>query len=182
MATKNYFISCKNHRIDSGFYESDFNQTQQRTELERAGATIINDFDNIDGGFYEIQIDDASIGSITGLANVMASELVGSGANVATLSISESTSDWHKQRLVTRNLPLRTTFDPVYEGNNALVYVVDSGLDTDHPEFANATIHKVHNVTNGSYDTFIAGGGSGSAFTVEDDHGHGTAVAGFVVG
>ena len=182
MATKNYFISCKNHRIDSGFSESDFNPTQQRTELEGAGATIINDFDNIDGGFYEIQIDDASIGSITGLANVMASELVGSGANVATLSISESTSDWHKQRLVTRNLPLRTTFDPVYEGNNALVYVVDSGLDTDHPEFANATIHKVHNVTNGSYDTFIAGGGSGSAFTVEDDHGHGTAVAGFVVG
>ena len=105
MATKNYFISCKNHRIDSGFTDSDFNPTQQRAELEGAGATIVNDFDNIDGGFYEIQIDDSSIGSITGLANVMASEMVGSGANVATLSISESTSDWHKQRLVTRNLP-----------------------------------------------------------------------------
>lgn len=182
MATKNYFISCKNHRIDSGFTDSDFNPTQQRAELEGAGATIVNDFENIDGGFYEIQIDDSSIGSITGLANVMASEMVGSGANVATLSISESTSDWHKQRLVTRNLPLRTTFDPSYEGNNALVYVVDSGCDVDHPEFANATIHKVHNISNGGFDTFIAGGGSGSAFTIEDDHGHGTAVAGFIVG
>ena len=60
MATKNYFISCKNHRIDSGFTDSDFNPTQQRAELEGAGATIVNDFDNIDGGFYEIQIDDSN--------------------------------------------------------------------------------------------------------------------------
>ena len=49
MATKNYFISCKNHRIASGFTDSDFNPTQQRAELEGAGATIVNDFDNIDG-------------------------------------------------------------------------------------------------------------------------------------
>ena len=42
MATKNYFISCKNHRIDSGFTDSDFNPTQQKAELEGAGATIVN--------------------------------------------------------------------------------------------------------------------------------------------
>ena len=76
--------------------------------------------------------------TITGLANVMALEMVGSGANAKPTSY-EPTSDWHKQRLVTRNLPLRTTFDPSYEGDNALVYVVDSGCDVDHPEFANAT-------------------------------------------
>lgn len=182
MATKNYFISMKNHRIDSGFSGDDFNPTAQKSELTGVGATVVNDYPHIDGGFYEISIDDSHIANVTGLANVMASELVGADANVATLSISETTSDWHKQRLVTRNLPLRTSFDPVYEADNVIVYVIDSGVDTDHPEFANVTVHKVHNPSNGSYDEFISSGGSASSFSVNDDHGHGTAMASLVVG
>ena len=66
----------------------------------------MNDYENIDGGFYEISIDEAHIGNVTGLANVIASELVGADANVATLSISESTSDWHKQRLSYKKLTI----------------------------------------------------------------------------
>ena len=139
MATKNYFVSMKNHRIDSGF--TGFDATAQKSELTGVGATVVNDYENIDGGFYEISIDESHISNVTGLANVVASELVGADANVATLSISESTSDWHKQRLVTRNLPLRTTFDPVYEADNVMVYVIDSGVDTDHPEFANDCLY-----------------------------------------
>lgn len=182
MATKNYIVSMKSPRIDNDITTAQFDIPAQKAELTGQGATIVNDFEHITGGFYEISIDDSHIGNVNGLANVVASELVGSGSNVATLSISESTSDWHKQRLVTRNLPLRTTFDPVYEGDNTVIYVMDSGCDTDHPEFANASIHKVHNTTNGSYDTFIAGGGNASSFSVQDDHGHGTAMASLVVG
>ena len=33
MATKTYFVSMKNHRIDSGFSGSDFNPTAQQGEL-----------------------------------------------------------------------------------------------------------------------------------------------------
>ena len=182
MATKTYFVSMKNHRLDSGFSGDDYNPTAQQSELTGVGATVTNYYQHIDGGFYEITIDDSHLGNVTGLANVIATELVGTDANVATLSISESTSDWHKQRLVTRNLPLRTTFDPVFEGDNAMIYVVDSGVDTDHPEFANANISKVHNISQGSYDTFIGGGGSASSFSVNDDHGHGTAMASLIVG
>ena len=182
MATKNYFISMKNPRLDSGLDESNFDPSSYPSQLTGVGATVVESYDNIDGGFYEISIDEAHLGNVTGLANVVASELVGADANVATLSISESTSDWHKQRLVTRNLPLRTTFDPVYEADDVMVYVIDSGCDTDHPEFANASIHKVHNTSNGSYDTFTSGGGSASAFSINDDHGHGTAMASLVVG
>jgi hypothetical protein len=180
MADKNYFISMKNHRIDAGF--TDFDPASQKQELVTAGATIVNEFANIDGGFYELTIDEASIGDITGIANVMATELVGTGSNVSTLAISESTTEWHKQRLVTRNLPLRDTFDPVYTGNDVTVYVIDSGVDDQHSEFANATIQKVHNPTNGSYNDFISGGGDASTFVVQDDHGHGTAMASLVVG
>ena len=182
MATKTYFVSMKNHRIDSGFSGSDFNPTAQQSELTGVGATVTNYYRHIDGGFYEISIDDSHLGNVNGLANVIATELVGADANVATLSISESTSDWHKQRLVTRNLPLRTTFDPVFEGDNAMIYVVDSGVDTDHPEFANANISKVHNPSQGSFDTFIGAGGSAPSFSINDDHGHGTAMASLIAG
>lgn len=182
MATKTYFVSMKNHRIDSGFSGSDFNPTAQQSELTGVGATVTNYYNHIDGGFYEISIDDSHLGNVNGLANVVATELVGADANVATLSISESTSDWHKQRLVTRNLPLRTTFDPVFEGDNAMIYVVDSGVDTDHPELANANINKVHNPSQGSFDTFIGAGGSAPSFSVNDDHGHGTAMASLIAG
>ena len=182
MADKNYFVSMKNHYIDSDVTRDDWTTEDQRAELVTAGATIVNEFANIDGGFYELTIDEANIGNITGLANVKASELVGAGSNVSTLAISESTTEWHKQRLVTRNLPLRDTFDPVYEGDNATVYIIDSGIDVDHPELANATIQKVHNPTNGGYNNFIAGGGDATTFTVEDDHGHGTAMASLIGG
>ena len=73
MADKNYFISMKNHRIDAGF--TDFDPASQKQELVTAGATIVNEFANIDGGFYELTIDEASIGDITGIANVIATDL-----------------------------------------------------------------------------------------------------------
>lgn len=182
MADKNYFVSMKNHHIDAGFSSSDFDPAVQKQELITAGATIVNEFANIDGGFYELTIDEASIGDISGITNVMATELVGSGSNVSTLAISEVTGEWHKQRLVTRNLPLRDTFDPVYEGDDVTVYVIDSGCDHQHSEFDNATVQKVHNPTQGSYNDFISGGGDASTFLIGDDHGHGTAMASLVVG
>jgi predicted aspartyl protease len=182
MADKNYFVSMVNHFIDSGVSPTDWSPDDQKQELVTAGATIVNEFANIDSGFYELTIDESNISSITDLANVKATEVVGAGSNVSTLAISESTTEWHKQRLVTRNLPLRDTFDPVYEGDNSTVYIVDSGCDILHPELANATIQKVHNPTNGGYNDFIGGGGDASTFTIEDDHGHGTAMASFIAG
>ena len=182
MAIKNYFVSMKNHIIDSDVATADFDPVVQKQELITAGATVVNSFGNIDGGFYELSIDDGSLSSITGIANVVATELVGVGSNVATLAISEATSEWHKQRLVTRNLPLRTTFDPQFEGDNVMTYIIDSGCDTLHPELANASISRVHNPTQGSFNDFIAGGGDATTFTTEDDHGHGTAMVSLIVG
>lgn len=182
MADKNYFVSMKNHIIDDDFATADFDPVIQKQQLVDAGATIVNTFPHIDAGFYELTIDDASIGSITGIANVIATELVGAGSNVSTLAISESTTEWHKQRVVTRNLPLRTTFDPVFEGDNATVYVVDSGCDVDHPEFENAIVQRVHNPEHGSFNDYMAAGHDTTLFTVADDHGHGTAMASLVVG
>ena len=65
----------KNHIIDDDFATADFDPVIQKQQLVDAGATIVDDVSaNIDGGFYELTIDDASIGDITGIANVMACE------------------------------------------------------------------------------------------------------------
>jgi hypothetical protein len=179
MAIKNYIISCSHPDLDGA--NVSFDSTALNSDLTGAGATIVNDFDHINGGFFEITIDEANLSNVTGLANVVAAELVGAEGNVATLSISEATTEWHKQRLVTRNLPLRTTFDPVYTGENTIVYVVDSGCDIYHPELAGSDIWPVHNPSVGSYNDWLAGGGTG-VFDIADDHGHGTAVASLING
>jgi len=69
--------------------------------------------------------------------------------------------------LVTRNLPLRTEFDATYSGDGVNVYLMDSGIDADHDEFANATIKNVHTALTGDY---------------QDATGHGTAMASLIVG
>jgi tetratricopeptide (TPR) repeat protein len=65
-------------------------------------------------------------------------------------------------------------------GQNAVVAVIDTGIDTDHPDFAgkisplsyNASEDKVLQdcVTDNGYDYSV----------IEDEHGHGTAVAGVI--
>ena len=68
-----------------------------------------------------------------------------------------------------------------YRGNGITVAVIDTGIDTDHPEFNgkiseysyNATDDKIvkdYKLTNGSYDWSI----------IEDEQGHGTSVAGVI--
>ena len=89
------------------------------------------------------------------------------GTSANSFISSETTSHWHLQRLVTRNLPLRTEFDATYTGDGVNVYLMDGGIDADHDEFANATIKNVHTTLTGDY---------------QDATGHGTAMASLIVG
>ena len=67
------------------------------------------------------------------------------------------------------------------KGDGVTVAVIDTGIDTDHPEFSgrisewsyNATLDKVvknYNLENGSYDWSL----------IEDENGHGTSVSGIL--
>jgi subtilisin family serine protease len=68
-----------------------------------------------------------------------------------------------------------------YKGNGITVAIIDTGIDTDHPEFAgkiseysyNSTDDKIvkdYKTTSGEYDWSL----------IEDEQGHGTAVAGVI--
>ncbi len=181
MTVKTYLVSFEHEYIDGDSVT--FNQSATETALTNAGATVDSSFDHSRVGMYKFDIDDANTGNITSIAGYVCSENVTDQAD-ATLLISEATTEWHKQRIVTRNLPLRTTFDPVFTGNSSIVYLMDSGVDTGHPQFVGKSFEPVFSVAESTSDftDFIGGGGVGTDFNTSDRHGHGTAMASLING
>ena len=182
MATKTYIVSFEHRYIDGDSIAS-FDDSAKRSALTGAGATIDDNFDHEYVGMYKIDIDEADIGSISSLSGYVASENVTDQAD-ATLVISEATSEWHKQRIVTRNLPLRTTFDPVYTGDGSMVFLMDSGVDIGHPEFSGKSFEPIFSVAESTqpFNEFVEGGGAGADFDTSDKNGHGTAMASLING
>jgi len=181
MAVKSYIVSFEHEHIDGDSVT--FDQSATESALTGAGATIDSSFDHAKSGMYKISIDETNISSISSLTGYVASENVTDQAD-ATLLISEATSEWHKQRIVTRNLPLRTTFDPVFTGNNSIVYLMDSGVDQGHPEFSGKSFEPIFSVKESpsGYTEFIDAGNAGTDFDTSDKHGHGTAMASLING
>ncbi|CAA9303721.1 MAG: hypothetical protein AVDCRST_MAG89-655 [uncultured Gemmatimonadetes bacterium] len=82
---------------------------------------------------------------------------------------TQSSAPWGLDRIDERALPMNGTY--VYTGtaSNVYVYILDTGIETSHPEFEGRAV-------NTAFDA-IGGTGSGT-----DCHGHGTHVAGIVGG
>ena len=68
-----------------------------------------------------------------------------------------------------------------YKGDGITVAVIDSGIDTDHPEFAGRISEYSYNATEDKIvKDYILEGGEYDWSLVEDEQGHGTAVAGTI--
>jgi hypothetical protein len=74
--------------------------------------------------------------------------------------------NWHQLRVASKTLPMKSVYIPKNTGNEVSVYLVDSGVDEDHPEFLGRNIVNFY-----SYDD-----------TFGDTDGHGTAIASVIVG
>ncbi|GAB4209279.1 MAG: S8 family peptidase [Roseiflexaceae bacterium] len=83
-----------------------------------------------------------------------------------TGSATQSPAPWHVDRIDQRNLPLSNTYAYTSTASNVRVYMLDSGIQTSHPEFGGrATV---------GYD------GVGDGRNGQDCSGHGTHTAGLV--
>ena len=136
------------------------------TAITGLGGTVSKRYQDLSEDTKSLLLVDVpadQVDNIDGLTGFQFKE----GTSANSFISSETTSHWHLQRLVTRNLPLRTEFDATYTGDGVNVYLMDGGIDADHDEFANATIKNVHTTLSGDY---------------QDATGHGTAMASLIVG
>ena len=98
--------------------------------------------------------------TIEGLAGVVLAE-----EDIA-VTIAPHTATWHLQRLVTTSLPLKQQYHPVNSGDDVVVYLMDSGVDSTHAELSEATIINLHSYNSDFSDTV----------------GHGTSLASLING
>jgi subtilisin family serine protease len=104
--------------------------------------------------------------SITSLRAIPGVELVETDKKI-TLDLA---AEWHQFRVVSQRVPMQSEYAPKFSGEGSVVYLVDSGISRVHSELATAE-SEGRIVDLYSYDQ-----------TFSDPVGHGTAMAGLIVG
>lgn len=124
-------------------------------------ASLVRSFDRVLRGFV-VKADDKALAALLADPRVAYVEEDG----IATLDTIQFNATWGLDRVDRRLLPLDTWYTYDTTGAGVHAYVIDSGLNVTHSEFAGR-------VGNGA--DFIGGG-------VNDCNGHGTHVAGTIGG
>lgn len=136
--------------------------TAAQTAITDSGATIVKSI-GVSHAF-EIEATEAQLASIAGVEASASSDTVVS----AKSEVAHSTD--HLKALVDINMV--TEYNPMYSGSGIHVYLVDTGINTGHDEFASATVNNLY--SNFATDETIS--------DFDDEANHGTLVASLIVG
>lgn len=134
-------------------YDKNVELQTLKAALENAGATIIKEHPSL--GVFTITSDSETFATVAGVISWGADE-----------SLQATPSAWHQNRVYSPSLPMVEKVFPKNVGAGATVYLIDSGVDTTHPEFESCNIVPLY-----SFDG-----------TFTDERGHGTEIAGLIVG
>ena len=85
-----------------------------------------------------------------------------------SLSTTQSNATWGLDRIDQRNLPLSTTYSYAQTGQGVTVYIIDTGINFTHNEYAGRAFTGIDEITSGG--------------TAVDCNGHGSHVSGTVGG
>lgn len=112
--------------------------------------------------------DFATIGDLTFsfLDDELTTSILGDFTSEYESDVSIDKYQWGLDRIDQNRLPLdKNNYEPKYTGKDIDVYIVDTGIDIEHPEFEGRAFHGI---------SFYG--------PLNDDHGHGTHVASTVAG
>jgi hypothetical protein len=150
--------------------------------LQQHGCTVLKEWDKFDKIFLveaDLMPPDADITdriteenhlAITPLDVTILNPYFGThrDPNKETININvNDTKDWWKNYSRSQPEFTNATTTIQRQGKNISVYIVDSGIEASHPEFANADITNIYSVTPGDFS---------------DNRGHGTAIASVIAG
>ncbi len=116
-------------------------------------------------GMFAAEMDAATAAAIAGDPQVAYVQQDGT-KSITPLAGTEAVESWGLDRIDQRQRPLDGLYQPGATGSGVHVYVIDTGMDVDHDEFAGR----------------VGEGYSSQPGGFGDDHGHGTHVAGTVGG
>ena len=151
--------------------------TAAQTAITNAGGSITTAFDlNMT---FEISCTAEQLAAMTGVKHSSLSD-ANSGLEVSALDVTHFKyidNRFHRQDPENGNAAIEHgEFIHFYKGNGKTVYLLDSGMNANHVEFANASITNLWT----AFDTNPNGDAYASDY--EDNVGHGTAVGSLIVG
>jgi len=138
-------------------YSSDISATTLLETLTVQGALLYH-LEGVRVIGLEVE-DDFSAETLESIEGVILVEL-----DVETTVTSHA--EWHQFRLVTDALPMKQKYNPISEGDNSVVYLMDSGVNDSHSEFEGANIEHLYSFNEDFSDVI----------------GHGTVVASVING
>jgi hypothetical protein len=137
-------------------YHSDTDVSVLKTTLSEMGVVVHEEFSELK--VLNISANDTSFSSVSG---IIAFE------EDVEISVTASSTPWHLLRLSTPMLPMKSSYAPKNFGEQGVVYLVDSGVDSSHEQFSNTNIVNLHSYLENDFT---------------DTTGHGTAMASLIVG
>lgn len=133
-------------------YDKGIDFSTLQSSLIASGCEVHQVFDSL--GVLTVESSNTDFSSITGvLAHEIEPEL--------TVDVQ-----WHLNRICSEQLPMRKLYLTANKGLGSTVYLMDSGVDTTHPELSDANIEQLW-----SWDG-----------NMTDSIGHGTGMASIIVG